>query len=135
MKNQTNKKKEADIRKNKQKAIKYLVLGFLIIFGITYRNAMIDENFAKLQNLKDEVTKVQKENDQLEIAIENSMNLNNLEQEAKTQLGMQKLNSRQVVYMNLPKNDYIEPASEEIVLEKDESIFEKTINVIKNLFK
>ena len=96
---------------------------------------MIDENFAKLQNLKDEVTKVQKENDQLEIAIENSMNLNNLEQEAKTQLGMQKLNSRQVVYMNLPKNDYIEPASEEVVLEKDESIFEKTINAIKNLFK
>ena len=47
----------------------------------------------------------------------NGLNLNNLEQEAKEQLGMQKLNSKQTIYMTLPKNDYIEPAAEEVIIE------------------
>ena len=119
----TNKNKVNEIKKRKMKVIKYIAIGFLFFFGISLRNSQIDENFAKKQNA------------QLEVAIENGMNLNNLEQEAKTQLGMQKLNSKQTIYMTLPKNDYIEPASEEVVIDEKESPFKVIINTIKNIFK
>ena len=82
----TNKNKVNEIKKRKMKVIKYIAIGFLIIFGISLRNSQIDENFAKIQDLKSELAEVEKQNAQLEVAIENGMNLNNLEQEAKTQL-------------------------------------------------
>ena len=132
---ESNKKREKELKKKKAKAIKCLIIGFLILFGMSYRNSKIDENFAKIQDLKQQLMEVEKQNDQLEVSIENSMNLNNLEQEAKTQLGMQKLNSKQVVYMTLPKDDYIEPASEEVILEEEKTFLEKIINTISGMFK
>lgn len=131
----TNKNKVNEIKKRKIRAIKYIAIVFVIIFGISLRNSQIDENFAKIQDLKSELAEIQKENAQLEIAIENGMNLNNLEQEAKTQLGMQKLNSKQTTYMVLPKSDYIEPASEQVVIEEKDSPLNVIINTIKNIFK
>lgn len=122
--------------KNKQKqVIKYLIVGFVIIFGICYRNSQIDENFAKMQKLKKEVADVEKQNTQLEISIENGLNLNNLEQEAKEKLGMQKLNSKQTIYITLPKSDYIESATEEMIIEEKPSGLKGIINAITNIFK
>ena len=131
----TNKNKAREIKKKKMRIIRYIAIGFLIIFGISLRNSQIDENFAKIQDLKTELAEIEKQNAQLEVAIENGMNLNNLEQEAKTQLGMQKLNSKQTTYMVLPKSDYIEPASEEILIEEKESPINVIIKTIKNIFK
>lgn len=131
----TNKKKFNEVKKKKLKVIKCVAIGFLIIFGIGIRNSQIDEKFAKVQESKTKLAEIEKQNSQLEIAIENGMNLNNLEQEAKTQLGMQKLNSKQTIYMTLPKNDYIEPASEEVVIEEKESPLDVIIKTIKNIFK
>lgn len=131
----TNKKKVNEVKKKKLKVIKYVTIGFLIIFSIGIRNSQIDERFAKVQESKTKLAEIEKQNSQLEIAIENGMNLNNLEQEAKTQLGMQKLNSKQTIYMTLPKNDYIEPASEEVVIEEKESPLDVIIKTIRNIFK
>lgn len=135
-KNAINKKKrENEIKKQKRKAIKYLIIGFIILFAVSYRNSQIDENFAKVQNLKEELAEVEKQNAQLEVSIENGLNLSNLEQEAKEQLGMQKLNSKQTIYITLPKNDYIEPASEEVIIEEEETGIKGIINTITNIFK
>ena len=84
---------------------------FAVLFAISYRNSLINENFAKIKTLKSDLAVIQKENGQLEINIENSLNLQNVEQSAKELLGMQKLNSSQSVYVNLPKEDYVEPAT------------------------
>lgn len=127
----TNKKKKAGKQKQVEKSvIKYLIVGFAIFFAIAYRNSKIDENFAKVQDLKSELSEIQKQNVQLEISIENSLNLNNLEQQAKELLGMQKLSNRQTVYVNYPKEDYIEIESEKVIIEEDTSVFQK----IKNWF-
>ena len=123
------------VKKQKRKAIKYLIIGFLILFAISYRNSKIDENFAKIQDLKQELSQVEKENAQLQVSIENGLNLNNLEQEAKEQLGMQKLNSKQTIYITLPKTDYIEPAAEQVVIEEEATGIKGIINVISNIFK
>ncbi len=126
--------KSKQLKKQQNKIVKYLLVGFAIIFGICYRNSQIDENFAKMQNLKQEVADVEKQNTQLEISIEKGLNLNNLEQEAKEKLGMQKLNSKQTIYVTLPKSDYIEPATEDLIIEQETGI-KGIINTIINLFK
>ena len=129
------KEKALKIKKQKQRVIKYLTVGFLILFAISYRNSKIDESFAKVQKIKEELSEVKKQNAQLEVSIENGLNLNNLEQEAKEQLGMQKLNPRQIIYVSLPKSDYIEPAAEKVEIEDENTGVKGIINKIVNMFK
>lgn len=112
----------------KVKAIKYLAVGFIILFAISYRNSVINESFKQKENLKSELSAMKKTNEQLEISIENSLNLKNVEQAAKEKLGMQKPANNQKVYVNLPKKDYIQPATEEVILDEDVSWFQKIIN-------
>jgi len=66
----------------------------------------------------------------LEVNIENSLNLSNIEREAKERLGMQKLTSKQTVYISLPKKDYVEPATEEVIIEEEKTLLESIINKI-----
>ncbi len=137
----TNKKSKKNVKskpKTKQKKqiklhakiVLYVVSVFAVLFVISYRNSLISENFSKIKNLKSDLAVLQKENDQLEINIENSMNLQSVEQSAKEMLGMQKLNSAQSVYINLPKEDYVEPATEEIKQEENLTWFERILNMI-----
>ncbi len=128
------KKQIKEEQKKQRKTIAYLVLGFGILFAMCYQNAQIDENFEKMQDLKKELASVEKENSQLELAIESNLNLSNVEQQAKELLGMQKLTSKQIVYVNLDKDDYIEPAAESVNI-AEESIFQKAVNLVKGLFK
>jgi len=119
----------------KRKVIMYSILIFAILFAISYRNAQIDENFDKVQNLKAELAAIEKENTQLEVAIESSLNLTNLEQQARSLLGMQKLTNKQTEYVTLPKTDYIEAASEQVVIEEEKNVLEKIGDWITQLFK
>lgn len=112
------------------KVMVYIAIGFMILFAISYRNSVINERFAEIKKLKSNLAAIEKENDQLEVNIESSLNLKTIEQSAKELLGMQKLENSQSVYVNLPKQDYIEPASEEIVTGDNVSIWEKIINFI-----
>ena len=55
------------------------------------------------------------------------MNLKNIEEAAKDKIGMQKLNNNQKIYVSLPKEDYIAPASEQIVMDEELGFFQKLI--------
>lgn len=123
------------LKKQRRKAINCLILGFLVLFAICYRNSQIDESFAKIESLKQELAEVKKQNDQLEVSIENGLNMSNLEQEAREKLGMQKLNPSQTIYITLPKTDYIEPAAEQVIIEKEDTGIGGIINKILNTFK
>jgi len=122
-------------KKQQAALVIYIIIGFTILFAISYRNSQIDENFAKVQELKQDLSEIEKQNAQLEISIENGLNLNNIEQQAKELLGMQKLNSRQTVYVSLPKTDYIETTGEEIIIEEKVPLIRSIINGITNIFK
>lgn len=118
-------------QRRKQMKVTLWVIGiFIILLTISYRNSQINEKFNKVQNLKRELSTIQKENEQLKVGIENSLNLNNIEKIAKEELGMQKLTSGQTIYITLPKKDYVESASEEVVIEKNKSWFEEIIDKI-----
>jgi cell division protein FtsL len=103
---------------------------FVILLAISYRNSQINEKFNQLQTLKRELSTMQKENEQLEVSIQNSVNLNTIEKLAKEKLGMQKLTNKQTMYVTLPKKDYVESASEEVEMEEEKNWLEQFIEKI-----
>lgn len=139
-KSSTLKKKSANnsqVQKRKLKShiktVMYIVIIFGVLFMISYRNSLINEKFSKNEKLKSTLAVTQKENEQLQVNIENSLNLNNIEKIAREKLGMQKLDSSQKVYVNLPKKDYVESAVEEIKINgEDEGWLQKILNYIIN---
>lgn len=135
-KQQTNQTKNKKIqKKEKHKKIKQTLTVFalfVMLVAISYRNSAINESFSKVQSLKSELAEIEKENQQLEVGIENSLNLNNIEQVAKEKLGMQKLTNRQTVYVELSKKDYVKPANEEVVIKEEQSWLKSFINKILN---
>ena len=102
---------------------------FSALFVISYRNSKINESFNKNADLKQSLAVIKKENEQLQVNIENSLNLSNIEKIAKEKLGMQKLDNSQKVYVSLPKKDYIEPAVEKVTIEENQNIFQKILNI------
>ncbi len=118
-------------QKKRQTKLTLVVIGiFILLLTISYRNSQINEKFNQVQTLKRELSSLQKENEQLKVSIENSLNLNTIEKQAKEKLGMQKLTNKQTVYVSLPKKDYIESASEEVVMEKEKNWFEQFVDKI-----
>ena len=130
-------RQEIKVSKNqKQTQIKLIVASIIalgLLLAISYQNSQINVKFSEIQSQKQELAALQKENEQTEVNIENSLNFSNIEQEAKSRLGMEKLTNKQTVYVTLPKKDYIESASEKINIEEnDKSWFEKCIDAILN---
>lgn len=120
-------------QKERQIKLTLIVVGiFVLLLTISYRNSQINEKFTEVQSLKKELSSIQKENEQLKVNIENSLNLNTIEKMAKEKLGMQKLTNRQTVYVNLPKRDYVEPASEKVVRNNDTNWFQQLTNKLFN---
>ena len=114
--------------------IVWILLGFAIFCVISYRNSLINESFNDKEKLKQDLAVIQKENEQLQVSIENSLNLANIEQAAKDKLGMQKLNNSQKIYVSLPKKDYIEAATEEIIFTEELSWLEQLLGYMKKIF-
>ena len=143
------KKKEIDKEKKKQEEqkaknvliaktkfsvfIKCAIL-FAVMFFMIYRNSKLSESFSQIQNLNAQITEIEKENDQIEISIQNSLNLNNIEQAAKELLGMQKLNNKQTSYITLSKKDYVEARTEKVIIEEETTWIEGIIEKVKNIF-
>ena len=109
-------------KEQKKKHIKltlFAVFIFTILLAISYQNSQINVKFNEMQEQKKELATLEKENEQLKINIENSLNLSNIEKEAKEKLGMEKLTNKQTVYISLPKKDYVESATEKVILEDE----------------
>lgn len=118
-------------QKKRQTKLTLVVIGiFILLLTISYRNSQINEKFNHVQTLKKELSSLQKENEQLRVSIENSLNFNTIEKLAKEKLGMQKLTNKQTVYVSLPKKDYVESASEEVMIEKEKNWFEQFVDKI-----
>ena len=115
-----------------RKATLLVLAIFAVLLTISYRNTQINEKFNEMQTLKTELTSLQKENEQLQVTIENSLNLSNIEKQAKEKLGMQKLTNKQTVYVSLPKKDYIESATEKVEISDNKNWFEKFVDKLFN---
>ena len=129
------KKKQEKVQKKKHikgqiKTIIYIGLIFASSVVISYRNSLINESFNENEKLKSNLAAIQKENEQLKVNLENSLNLSNIEKMAEKELGMQKLDNSQKVYVSLDKEDYVEPASEKVVMVEEKSWFEELLDAL-----
>ena len=127
-------KKNTGISKKEKSKRRSQVCTVLVIFSlfvmISYRNSLITEEFKLIQNLKEDLASIEKENKQIEIGIEGSLNLNKIEKIASEQLGMQKQTVEQTIYTELPKEDYVEAS----IVEEEElklNWFQKLLNIFK----
>ena len=141
IKNKTakNKKNQEKIRQNEIKLAKtnfaiLIVICLGCILLVMYRNVKIRESFAGVQDLSKSVSLLEKENSQIKVNIQNSLNLNNIEDIAETTLGMQKLSSKQTVYINLDTKNYTEISQKSITKENKTSVIKKVINKIIDFF-
>lgn len=120
-------------QKRKQTKLTLVIIAiFALLLTISYRNSQINEKFTQVQSQKKELASLQKENEQLKVNIANGLNLNTIEKIAKEKLGMQKLTNKQTLYVSLPKKDYVESASEKVVIEKEQNWFKNFVNKIFN---
>ena len=119
-------------RKRQLKTTLFVIAVFGILLTISYRNSQINEEFTQMKNLEQELASIQKENEQTKVSIQNGLNLKNIEKLAKEKLGMQKLTSKQTIYVSLPKKDYVESASEEVIIEEEKSWLQKLADKIFN---
>ena len=109
-----------------------VILGCILL--LMYRNVKIRESFAGVQDLSKKVSSLEKENSQISVQIQNNLNLNNIEEIATTSLGMQKLSSKQTVYINLDTKGYTEVSSKSITKKEKKSLFQKVIDKIVDFF-
>ena len=129
----TVKKKNIETKKHLKPQIKtvvYIGLIFASLVVISYRNSQINESFNENEKLKASLAAIQKENEQLRVNLENSMNLSNIAKMAEEKLGMQKLDNSQKVYVSLDKKDYVESASEEVIMEEEKSWLEQFLDTL-----
>jgi len=113
--NERQRKEAIKIEKRRHnKNVLFIITIFLILLAISYRSSLINERFSIIQKEKERLSALQKTNDQLEVSIESSLNLKNVEETAKEKLGMQKLENDQKVYVSLDKKDYVETSTEEV---------------------
>ena len=122
-------------KKKHNKNVAFVAAIFLILLTISYRSSLINERFNEIQGSKEKLASIQKTNGQLEVSIESSLNLSNVEKSAKERLGMQKLDNGQKVYVTLDKKDYVEGSTEDIDITSDsdkssDSWYKKIINKI-----
>lgn len=133
-KQEEQKNKNVLIAKTKTAIFFKTAILFVIVFFMLFMNSRISESFTQIQNLKLQITELQKANDQLEINIQNSLNLNNVEQKAKELLGMQKLSNKQTSYISLSKKDFVEPRTEKVIIEEEINWFDDLIEKLQKMF-
>ena len=132
--NEKQKKEAMKLEKKKHnKNVAFIIAIFLILLAVSYRSSLINEKFSAIQKDKATLSALQKTNDQLEVSIESSLNLKNVEEVAKEKLGMQKLENEQKVYVNLDKKDYIETSTEDIKISKSENT-NWFMNILNKIF-
>ena len=122
-------KQQVEVSKEqKRKHVKltmFAILAFTVLLAISYQNSQITVKFNEMQDQKKKLATIEKENEQLEINIENNLNIKNIEKEAKEKLGKEKLTNKQTVYVTLPKKDYVESATEKVVLKENKTWLQK----------
>ena len=124
-------KKLSRTQQEKQiKLVAIVAVIFVLLLTISYRKSQINEKFNQVQTLKKELSSLQKENEQLKVNIENNLNLSVIKKQAKEKLGMQELTNKQTVYVTLPKKDYVESSTEEVIKKEEKNWFQNLIDKI-----
>ena len=104
-----------------------ILCGFTMGMIITYRYNMISEKNLKVQELKGELAAVEANLLTAQIEVEQNTDLNKIEAYAKQQLGMQKPDKNQTIYIDTSKT------MNSIEINNDTSVIEDLIQNVKDM--
>ena len=88
------------------------LIAFAVCMGIVIQYSFVNASFMEKKQLEGQLAEILKQNEQLEVKIEGATNMKTISEEAKEQLGMQKVDNQQKVYVDLDKSDYIKPSND-----------------------
>ena len=108
--------------------VAFILCGFTMSVIITYRFGLINEKNLEVQNLEKELEIVSSQATTAQIEVDQNTDLNSIEAYAKQQLGMQKADSSQTVYIDTSQE------LNKVQVNQEASIIEKIINYIKGIF-
>ena len=124
--------KEKNKAKTKPKSKLSLLISLLAIFTmfiiISIRYNLISEKNLELQRLKMEQTKINSELATTEVAIDKIIDKDTIEAYAKQQIGMQKPQKNQIVYINSDFDVTVKEVS-------NQNVFQLVLNKLKNIIK
>lgn len=122
------------VRKNEQKraniafcrfiSVAVLCL-FVIASGLIYLNVMMLRASTTAENLKDELALITEQNNHKKMEISQKLDLKLIEEKAINELGMQKPDNSQIVYVGVKQASYTEVA-------KEPSVGKTVIETVKN---
>jgi len=121
-----------------EKVGRYLKNGLLFVMVavvalfICYRYSLINEKFNQVSKAKKELVNAQTVNEQLQAEIDSETDISYIENYAKYQLGMQKPQDSQIMYINVEKQDKIYTPIE--TEEEETSWFDQLMEKIANIF-
>ena len=104
------------------------VTAFAFALTIVCRYAMINNMNMENIKLKKELENINNANAQLQLAAEKQVNLSEIEEYAKVNLGFQKPQNYQIEYINVDKEDLID---NKVVVENKTGIKEILLNIVE----
>lgn len=105
-------KNSKNSQKIKFKMILIIVAVFAMCAVVMYRNATITKLGYDIDNLNNEYNAIKNENAHLKVKIENAENLSNIKEIAESKLGLREMESYQIVYVSIPKNDFVKKSQQ-----------------------
>lgn len=127
IKNKNNKSK----KNNKATLVLTTLAIFAMFMIVTYRYNLISEKNLKVQELKEDLEVAKSELATTQIAVEKVMDVNYVESYAKQQLGMQKPEKSQLIYVNLENEESVQNMSASNMIM---SLVEKIKEIVKSVF-
>ena len=100
------------IKTNKATLVLSTLMIFTMFMVITYRYNVISEKNLEVQQLKEDLEVAKSELATSAIALEQVMDVNYVESYAKQQLGMQKPEKSQLIYVNMEGSDTVSKVTE-----------------------
>lgn len=115
-------------RRKNASMVAFILCGFTMSVIITYRFGLINEKNLMVQKLESDLETVSSQAATAQIEVDQNTDLNSIEAYAKQQLGMQKADSSQTVYIDTSQE------LNKVQVNQEASIIEKIINYIKGIF-
>lgn len=126
------KNKNNKIRKNNKATLVLTTLAIFAMFMIiTYRYNLISEKNLKVQELKEDLEVAKSELATTQIEVEEVMDVNYVEAYAKQQLGMQKPEKSQLIYINMENEESVQKMSTSNMIM---SLVDKIKEFVNNVF-
>ncbi len=93
-------------------AVFYMVLIFAIAFCLVSREVSLYEKSSEISRLENRLEQAQSETKRAQIAAEQAIDLNALEEAAATKYSMSRPEKTRTVYINIQQEDYVEKVSQ-----------------------